>query len=81
MASKDIQAQVWGDKCQYNIDMYGEGGEENIPDQSEVAGVILAAGGAHKPVYYDFGPDQRLNLTELLGTDAACLRADGARIQ
>ena len=52
MASRGIQEQVWGDQCQYNIDMYGEGGADNLPTHTDVAREILAAGGAHKPVYY-----------------------------
>lgn len=42
-----------------------------------VAEDLLNMGGAHKPVYYDFGPDQRFNLEEILGASAACLQAEG----
>lgn len=55
-------------------------GSEDISNFSmrSVAEDLLNMSGAHKPVYYDFGTDQRFDLGEILGSDANCLQSKGS---
>lgn len=79
MASEEVREKLFGDTCQYTIPTFGEQGELDLFTKESVAQTLLNAGGAHKPVYYDFGPDQRVQLVDLLG-DAACLQAKGVTL-
>eukprot|EP01083_Nonionella_stella_P074629 202516_1 len=72
--SEEVRTLVFGDTCQYHRQWHGE--DMTDLDMDVLAKMILESGGAHKPVYYDFGPDQRMDLATMLGADAACLQAD-----
>lgn len=72
-----VQEELFGHMT-CRIDSYGL--DLDSFDMETIGDKILTIGGAHKPVYYEFGEKQRLNLTQLLGADAACLQSKGASI-
>eukprot|EP00478_Filoreta_tenera_P002308 GABV01002379.1.p1 GENE.GABV01002379.1~~GABV01002379.1.p1 ORF type:complete len:132 (-),score=28.63 GABV01002379.1:114-509(-) len=78
MQGEQVKEQLFGSAPAFSFQINGS--DMDAFSARHISEVILRAGGAHKPVRYEFGGQESVPLTDILGEDAQCLQAEFVKI-